>query len=102
MKAEMPVQIDSAVGFIRPCDGDRPSQIVIFRVAVWDNDVQAVDRAALKYRDEYLVGCGTAACLRRRKLMKKFRRRRHQTETREPDAACFQKISSVHIAFPVL
>src|SRR5690606_32626482 len=93
-------QIDNAVGFIRPCDGDGFPQIVIFRIAVRDHDVYAVDGSALKYRDQNFVRCGTVARLCRGELVQEPRCRRHQTKARQADAACPKKKSSVHIASP--
>src|SRR5437773_3108713 len=97
MQPKKAVKIDSAVVFAGFRYRDSRPQIVIFAVAVRNNDVQPIDRSTLKDRDQDLflavTFCGS---LRRRKLVQKIRRRGHKSKARQPNACRLQEKSSVH------
>src|SRR5687768_17359880 len=101
MKSEKTVEIDCAVRFGRALDRNRAAQIVVFILAVGDDHIQPVNRAALENHDQsFLSAERVFTGLSRCELVQKLRRRAHQTETRQSDAARFQKISSIHKSKP--
>src|SRR5471030_218179 len=61
MKSEETVQIESASGTSGPRHSDRGTRVVISLLAVRDDDVQAVDRSALKNRDQHLAPGGRSS-----------------------------------------
>jgi hypothetical protein len=76
---EETVQVDGAVLATRACHGDRRTQLVVLRLSVRDDHVEAVDRSALEDRDEQAaIRSGRRRGARQERRRKPQRHHRHR------------------------
>src|SRR5689334_20485064 len=100
MQAEEAVEIDRDFGVsgLRFGNRDRRARVVITRFTERHDDVQAVDRAALKDRDQSLAFAAgdSVALVGQDRTLEKTRRGERHADACQRDAARFKKKSAIH------
>src|SRR6266567_7150505 len=98
MKTKEAIEIDRRLSAaIRFCHCDVRPHVIISMLAVRHDDIQPIDSAALKDRNQRLAPTARDFVNRlRQPTLKKARRRSHRTKRSQGDAAGFNEVSSIH------